>query len=576
MVLRRVLLALWLLTALNALFAAEFAAGDAAVAERYEDWAIAAISGGRWTEAEAALERASDFANVSSDLSYLLALVRSHKNRPRGAVLDAARQGIETNRWNRYSAVHARLLEAEALLDLRAFTKTLQTLSQVSASDAERYGADIVCLRLRALLGLKDIPAFLSAATTALEEYYRNPGPARILLRYAAKKAIPEALELDLIETILKRLPLLLEEAPDLAYLAAPFVQDAGEARRLVAAYRASGGADPEAIPVAINLGIIDDDTAVKELFHLKTQNKDLILDVWKLLRGPGGRKNFRRNLSNFSGVIQEDADSDGFFEATTKYGGGVIEEYAYDTDQDGIFEWRIFWSAGVPVWAGIAVPPEKWADTPQEGAGLPHEDADSSRASIVWERYPAVLSASLRELTYRFSTGKFTFSPFLITEIPESGGLPYPEREPRGARLTERTLASFAVSLERPSREFSGAIERIALELGVPKRAVEYIGDKMVSVTEFLRGRPVVQRIDLDLDGRMETVRRFSARIEVLDPERGYNIIPESSENDWDGDGVYETGEEYFPDGSSARSWDLDNDGNREYTVVSPAQEKL
>jgi hypothetical protein len=573
MVLRRVLLALGFLAVLNALSAAEPVTGDIAVAERYEDWAIAAISGGRWAEAEAALERARDFAGVSSDLSYLLALVRSHENRPRGAVLDAARRGLETNRWNRYSAVLARLLEAEALLRVRAFTDTLRSLALIPAADAEWYGADIACLRLRALLGLQDIPSFLSATALALEEYSRDPGPVRILLRYASEKAVPEAAERGLVETVLKRLPLLLEGAPDLAYRAAPFIRDTEEARRLVSAYRASGGADPEALPAALNLGVIDDDRAVEELFRLETPDRDLILDVWKLLRGSGGRESFMRNLSRFSGVIQEDADHDGCPEARTRYANGVIEEYAYDADQDGVFEWRVFWSAGVPVRAGIAVSPEAGAGPVRdEAAGLPLRDADLPRASLVWERYPAVLSAGLGGLTYGFNPGEFMFSPFLITEIPGSGGLLYPGRDPRGARLTGRALASFAAGLERPSREFPGAVERITLERGVPRRAAEYLEGRAVSVTEFIQGRPVVQRIDLDLDGRMETVRRFSVRGEVPGPEGGYVLVPESSESDWDGDGVYETGEEYFPDGSIARSWDLDKDGNREYTVVSPA----
>ncbi|MDR2433742.1 MAG: hypothetical protein LBD47_04155, partial [Treponema sp.] len=70
--------------------------GEPAMAERWADWAERAIAAGRWREAEAALERARDFASVSSDLSYLLALVLRHGNRPQAAVLEAARRAIET------------------------------------------------------------------------------------------------------------------------------------------------------------------------------------------------------------------------------------------------------------------------------------------------------------------------------------------------------------------------------------------------------------------------------------------------------------------------------------------------
>jgi hypothetical protein len=77
-----------------------------------------------------------------------------------------------------------------------------------------------------------------------------------------------------------------------------------------------------------------------------------------------------------------------------------------------------------------------------------------------------------------------------------------------------------------------------------------------------------------------METIRRFrQIRSSVQAAGAGdplpeglfldYSRALESSESDWDGDGVYETGEFYFPDGRIARSWDMNKDGVREYTEV-------
>ena len=77
--------------------------GDAAVATQYVLWAEDAITAGQWTRARAALERAADFADVSSDISYLLALARSRTNDNRGSVLQAVRQAIKTGLWSRYS-----------------------------------------------------------------------------------------------------------------------------------------------------------------------------------------------------------------------------------------------------------------------------------------------------------------------------------------------------------------------------------------------------------------------------------------------------------------------------------------
>jgi hypothetical protein len=94
---------------------------------------------------------------------------------------------------------------------------------------------------------------------------------------------------------------------------------------------------------------------------------------------------------------------------------------------------------------------------------------------------------------------------------------------------------------------EFPGAIEVVELSASIPIRAREYLNGRMISETDFLRGRPIAQRIDLDLDGRMETFRRFR-RVSLvvdgilpppetlLDYERDFEYV----ESDWDGDGIF------------------------------------
>jgi hypothetical protein len=106
-------------------------------------------------------------------------------------------------------------------------------------------------------------------------------------------------------------------------------------------------------------------------------------------------------------------------------------------------------------------------------------------------------------------------------------------------------------------------------LNQGIPQRAWEYLGNRLVSETEFALGLPLVQRIDLDLDGRLETVRHFprSSRsgLNLLEDPLEYPRVFDYSESDWDGDGIYEYSETH--DGEFIiRSWDMDKDGVREY----------
>ncbi|MDR2052044.1 MAG: CDC27 family protein [Treponema sp.] len=534
--------------------------GDPAVAERWAGWAERAIAAGRWREAEAALERARDFASVSSDLSYLLALVLRHENRPQAAVLEAARRAIETDRWKNHSASEARLVEAGVLVRLRSFEEALACLSRISGMPVPEASR----LRLLALLGAGNIRAFRAEMAQVLDRFPDDGGPARILFQYASGR-IPQEDDRALVDTALSRLDRRLDSAPDLAFRAAPFIRDTERARRLVLAYRSGGGNDPAALPAALDLGVIDEAQAASELFRPgdaapdSALDRDLIRKIWGLLRHDEGREIFGRNLLRFSGVISEDTDQDGVGEAFTRYENGEPKEYRRDADQDGVFEWLIRMNAGEPSSAVLLASPDSGGEI-----------------ELFWERYPWVQRAVFGETTCICRSRNFPLSPVRFGPLAGNGAFLYPFWDAGDSRLTERTLVSFAGTVERPSREFSGAVERIELEQGIPISGAEYLRGRTVSVTAYRGGRPVLRRLDLDLDGRMETLRRFRAAPSrspgeepPYDPFR-YGAVPESSESDWDGDGIYETGEEYLSDGRTARSWDMNQDGIREYTEIN------
>ncbi|GHV93436.1 hypothetical protein AGMMS50268_39390 [Spirochaetia bacterium] len=558
---------------------------SAAAAELYTAWAEQLIGENRWPEALVVLERGGDFADVSSDISYLLALARFHENSPRGAVLEALRRGLEARRWTKYSAAKARLLEAEVLVQLRNFSEALQVLSQAPVGvDAER-------LRLLALKGLSDRVEFRRVMAEALDRYPRESGPALIFLDYT-KNTLPAENDQALITLVLQRLPYLLDAEPRLAYMAAPFVRDTAEARRLVQAYRALGKSDLASIPVSLNLGLIDEEQATEELFAVprvaasdiwpgRALDKDLILSTWALLRNREGRALFKRNLLGFSGVITEDTDKDGFPETRTIYRDGAVQEYFWDPDQDGLTELHITFAAGNGILAEQVIYPEMPAMSGQLGTGepgsgafaLPISDKERTKIRIIWERYPAVRSATLEDIVYIPRPGGFLYTPIRFTELTGGGGEPgllYPQGEMQQMRLTRRTLVSFALTIQRPSTEFKDALEWIDMENGVPRRAREFLHNRPepVSVTEFVRGQPSIQRLDLDLDSRMETVRHFrnGASVDENNPF-SYEKIIDLVESDWDGDGIFETGEQFLPDGSIIYSWDTDGDGVREHS---------
>jgi hypothetical protein len=519
--------------------------GDPAQAEKYAAWAEKAIADGRWAEALAVLERAADYSSVSSDLSYLLAKARSHFSQSRGAVLEALGRALAANRWQKHSPNDARLMEAENYIVLRRYAEALNML-QVLPDSYEKSR-----LRLLALRFLPGMEEFRRSMASALDRHPRAPGPARIFLSYLkAKSAAGQrgegtdsfARDQELLELIIRRLPVLIPFDPELAWMAAPFIRDTEDARRMVQAYRAVNVPVPASLPVSLNLGIINEETALEELFGfrdsgLKTIDRALLEDVYSLLRDENRRGLFRRNLLEWSGVITEDSDGDGIAESSAIYRRGQLAFYAYDADQDGLPELSLEFEAGDP-----------------RRAQLPASDDDRSflqRSSprmitVSWEEYPSVPEAGLGDERFIPRPLDFYFSPVKFTEVTGSDLL-FPEADPR-ARLTRRTLVSFAFKVERPSQEFPGGIEVVELNSSIPIRAREYLDGRLVSETDFIRGRPLAQWVDLDLDGRLETWRRFR-RASVSDFSDPLILLDYSREidyadSDWDGDGIYETHE--------------------------------
>ena len=554
--------------------------GEKAQSEQYLLWVQEAVNEGRWTDALAALERAADYADVSSDISFLLAQVRTHEGKSRWAVLEVLERAIAADQWRHYGEAEARFFAAEQLVALRDYSGALMHLSKIMEN------ADVAALRLAALKG----HLFKQAVLEAMNFYPRDPRPLRIFFAYAAGKspdeimAVPaidqnsidqnsinqNSIDQNLMELALKRLPFLLEADPELAWMAVPFIEDIEEARRMMAAYRAgsiapvkAGNFKPSAgaIPIALNIGLIDDTHAVEELFSMyeNSLDRDIVISTYRLLRSEEGRAFFTEKLLSYSGVITADDDGDGFVESYTVYRDGALCEYSYDEDQDRLADLYVSLNDGVPQWAQITILPEVESD----------EVPPTGKALILWERYPSVLRAEMDGAAYIPRPGEFQFAPIGFTELAGSHvyrGLLYPGQGYPGLRLNRRTLAFFSLLIQRPSEEFKGAVEWIELDHGIPRRATEILNGRPVSITEFEQGRPVWQRLDLDLDSRMETIRRFR---QPKNNEDAFNFkkMVVSSESDWNGDGLYEYAEEYLSDGSVVYSWDMDGSGIRSYS---------
>jgi len=561
---------------------------DSQAALQYVLWIQQAIDEQRWDEALAAAARAMDFYSVSSDVSYLFAVVQSHykSSIKQKAVVDVLNKAIDANRWVKCSEYNAQLLKAQMLISMREYQDAIACLDKIDAAGSR---ADAVMLRLLALRGMASgkepgydyayaLAQFRSQTLLAMDRFPHDPRPLRIFFEYARNRKpqpseLPES-DINLLELALKRLPFLQEADPELAWIAAPFIRNVDDARRSVASYRSGSLSNnvnfkpnTDSIPIALNLGLIDDKTAIEEVFPAVTENepaikKDLIIDTYKLLRSEEGRDSFTRKLLVFSGFIITDDDNDGYVENTVHYKTGFID-YLIDNLSNNILSFKVDF--------GPDNDPEKVSVFISKNNSSRERNL-SRRIDLQWERYPSVKQAELENETFKFGPVFFSYAPIKFIELGGSDkltGILYPAPVYQYIPLTYNALLSFCSSYSRPSLEIDGAAETIYMDRGVILRVIETKNGRQVSVTEFEKGLPVVQRIDIDLDGRMETIRRFRRPPPGYEMENvlDYRRLVASSESDWSGDGNFKTKEVYLQDGSVVYSFDIDGSGEMNYS---------
>ena len=529
--------------------------GERAAAQLYVQYAENAIERGQWSEALIVLERGSDYADVSSDISFLLAVVRSRLQKPRGSVLIALRRALEADSWDKYLPDDARMLEAENLIAMKYYEEALNVLEFVR-SESPRLAR----LRLLALRFSSRNAEYLRFTLFVLGLYPRESEPARIFLDYLNTTNPGGQLsenESQILGLILRRLPVLLDADPELAWMAAPFIRDIGEAGRLVSAYRAVNVPVPASLLPALSLGVVDETTAMTELFNEKNNvtGHDIVLleSFYDLLRSEKNRELFMNYLNGFTGIIVRDTNRDGIPESSAVYLNGMLSSFNYDGDQDNLNELTVNFWANDPRSAVVVMPAE-------EGTGtFLFFREDQKRINVQWERYPAVLDAELDGERFIPRPFEFFYAPIRFGEFRDhavsgSGitmgtagiGILIPEKV-QTAALTRRVLIANSLKVERPSLEFAGAVEVVELSQSIPVIAREYLDGRLISETDFLRGRPIAQRVDLDLDGRMETFRHFR-RFSIIQD----GVIPPAetlldyrrdfdyAESDWAGDGKF------------------------------------
>jgi hypothetical protein len=498
---------------------------------------------GRWGEASSLLAEAEALDGRDSDARYLSALALLKSKDDAAAALAELDAALLSGQFFLYDPSEALNLKVSLLIRMRRFEEALAlaapagrfTAAQTAPAD---YGAERRLAVAASLFGLGKREAAFREIGEGARLFPSEPRFARLFFSEAGRASVvPDSDAIrDLGGLFLRRLPELAELDPGLRVLAAPLVADEAGRRDSILAFRAMGGSSPQASLLALEYGIIDDASCVAELFSAGVILRSDFSSLRGLLRDPKGLSALDAALSGYSGKLLSDRDGDGFAEESAVYEKGLLRSYSLDGDQDGRPELRIEAKEGLPATLSLS----------REGLSL----------EASYSRYPYL--SSLRFLTsggareYRFGPEAYVYAPLLLAAFPSAADdrVYLPEASPV-PDPSERSAAAAALSLAAQNGEY---LDVVSLDAGIPLRRERFLGGRLYAVLDYRNGRPGLERVDADGDGRFETERAY-------DPEGdGSEASIRSLRVDADGDGVFEYREELaFP---HLKEWDFDGDG--------------
>lgn len=513
--------------------------------------------------AQAYVIEALDIDATDSDALHIAALLRLKQADDAASALALEDAALAAGHFDLYAVADARDLDAALLVRLRRWNECLALLGPLSATESAR-DPEIYRLRALARFGLGDRAGAIGELRAAAQRFPDEPRFARIFFERCSPSTPTEA-ERALGEIFAKRLRGLSDQDPELLVLGAPFMLDAKSREDSVRAYRAQGAASAASTLRSLEYGIIGDDAAIEEFFSGRYGiDAAALRKLEDLLGSAEGRARLVDRLKAFGGIVAADRDGDGVFEESAEYRDGSLVSWRLDADQSGNWGLRVQFDSGLP------------SDLVLQRAGL--------ETKIHYDRYPYVAlvtfsrstpPTSLADLAagrapdvqeyerYRMGPDSLVYAPLVLSGFPGRGPgaalfLPEPSE---AAAPTPESAASCALAVERTVPPYSDVVW---LERGIPVRRERYLDGRLYSVLTYELGRPSLEKVDADGDGRFETERVFdtfsSGRPDAWDAAKREDPQPAWVLVDADGDGFFGYREEMaFP---FRKEWDLDKNG--------------
>ncbi len=500
------------------------------IAEVYADSAFVFLWQGNYAYALETAEAALTFYPATSDALVVKYFIVKSRKEPAETCIGLLDAALKADTFKNFYKEDILVRYCHELISSQRIYEALKA-SEAIVSEPERW---YIMARAQSELGNYDAAlayykAYIGINPDAIECI--NPWLMQMRkLSYSAEAAS----FIEYIKTVL--LQYIRFDHPDILPALVPFAGDKETAKLYLREYRAYNRRNAYATYYAYEFGLISWEAMLEELF---IQNSVVPYEIYEKaaqsVSTPESLLAFKKKLAAWKGFIITDRNYDAIPEMVLEVSNG-LPVFAYrDNDQNGIYEASMQFADGVP-------------ESGQYTAG-------STMLSVTYYRWPHV-----REISVKNSTGTFTyyFSPGAFS-------LPLVEQKFLGAidktialwyefplRITVPTQDALVKNSIKFERNQNNAFSTIKVSSGVPVTSIQTDAGYKI-FTLYNNGFPVLERIDINADGRYDGVRVY------IRNAQGIPVLAETR-IDSDGNGIYEYIERYIP--ALTKLWDTNQDG--------------
>lgn len=621
---------------------ASASAANKRTAIRYMQLAKQKLAEKQWADADFNASLGLAYDDSIADLWYIRAAAKMNKGDKKSEVLPLVSKSLDGTQWSDYNKDGARILYADILCSAHKYAEAISVLDEspfIYSSDAEYIRAksyynqktkeSIEAARMKIDAARRVYPKdsrfadlFYRFEFALAEEKSQNPDSAFGSSNFdnssgSDSSALPgenASLQSDSIsfgsenfafdervqkiaDAFLASLSNYKNSNPEIELLAAFFVQDSEKRTRIIKSFNAKGAKSPIYPSLALNSGLIKERDALDYFYNFADDSVFLpVLQLFiKSLKNEDSKKEFSEYLNSYNGTVLIDTDGDLLVNMTVKYERGRPSKIFYDENQDDDYEWTCDCDFGVPVvlnllQSGTKISYGNWPYIQQAVYALPSDSKKSENSNLYDPESPKNSDSS--EIAFDIISDTLAWCPFSVeSEKTAKENLDFdffvPVLNSKNAEIDTESFINSAFGYTMPSKERQNAEISVSLLNGLAQQAVYSADGKVYAQAKFENGLPVSRTVDVDGDGTFETVEEYgyskdfsqkfispADEMQIItnlfgSPAEKTGIYVKSIKIDRNGDTIPDFMEEYTAGEGKISSWDYDADGKWDVRYV-------